>query len=141
MDKSETLEKWEQCKKIGREIINLLSKDFFGGIIDYDMKFLRKRDMKIFGITLKYEGLIVDITVQDRKEYDKPFVYMDRIETHNESRGKGLATKVLNSFSSLIKTDCFQHLNVKDMSNGFWAKMMDRYDFIKDKYTTGYMAG
>ena len=140
MEKSEK-HKWEQCKKMGKEIVNVLSKDFSNGTIDYKMVFLRKRGIKLFGIFLRYEGLIATISVQDRKEYDEPFVYMDGIETLNESRGKGLSTKVLDSLSFLTKSNFFKHLNVKDMSGGFWTKMMERYDFIRDKYTTGFEAG
>jgi len=141
MEKFENSKKWEQCKKIGKEIVNELSKKFSGGTITYDMKFLRERGINVFGITLEYEGLIVAITAQDRKEYDKPFIYMDEIKTQGESRGKGLAVKALDSISSLVENRVFEHLNVKDMSGGFWQVMMKRYGFIRDKYTTGYDAG
>jgi hypothetical protein len=135
------IEKWKKCKIIGKEIVNELSIDFYGGTINFTTKNLPKRGVKFFAISLKYEGLSMDVTVQDRKEYDKPFVYMDGIETQGESRGKGLGIKVLNSFYSIVKKGVFNHLNVKDISGGFWKKMLDRYDFIRDKYTTGYEAG
>jgi len=139
--KTDHLEKWKKCKVIGKEIVKELSQVFPDGKISYDMVFLSKMGVRVFGITLKYNGLSVDISVQDKKQYEKPFVYIDGIETQGESRGKGLAVKVLDSFSSLVGKNVFKHLNVKDMSGGFWKKMMERYDFIRDKYTTDYEDG
>jgi len=135
------LSTWEKCIIIGMEIVNEFSKNFSGGSIEYDTKHIHPDDLRFFGVTLRYEKLEVFMTIQDRKELNKPFVYMDGIKTQGESRGKGLTTKVLDSLSSLVRKGVFKYLNVKDNNSEFWAKMLERYDFIKPKYVTGYEAG
>ncbi|MDR3286025.1 MAG: hypothetical protein LBT27_01105, partial [Prevotellaceae bacterium] len=133
--KGANIEKWKRCKIIGKKITAKLSKDFPEGIVEHDIKNLKKIGVKFFGISLEYEGLSVSITVQDNRRYDEPFIYMDSIQTQGESRGKGLCVKVLDDFKFLVEEGVFQHLNVKDMSGGFWAKMMKKYDFIQERFT------
>lgn len=92
---------------------------------------------------LKSDYLELTFSTSFRPLYEgdenKIFNYLDSIQIPENARGQGNAKKAIDAFAELHNEGIIKYLNLKDWSGGFWKHIMERYPFLREKYTHGYI--
>jgi len=137
---------WTGCQLIGKLIVKEFSTVFPEFKISTKEEQYNSNVQRQIVIVMEFNGVdttdgLMVLTVQQRLNEDKPFVYMDSIGIPEAIRGNGLSRKILDCFCKMVQAGVFNHLNIKDWSDGYWGHVKKDFPFVRDKYTNGWLAG